>query len=59
MSKRRRWCYTGKQVFTSAVAARIALNEAQAKGRPERYRYQCPKCGWWHLTSHDRPRRDD
>lgn len=51
----RRWCPTGKRIFRSAVLARIALNEAMAKGRREKRRYQCPKCGWWHLTSHEKP----
>jgi hypothetical protein len=59
---RLRLCPTGKWVYATEDAARVALERWQHPNilhygtrRPVRC-YRCPDCGAWHLTS--RPERD-
>jgi hypothetical protein len=49
-------CATGKVEFTSAKAARTALNRAKRSRRERRHErsfYRCPICRSFHLTSNE------
>lgn len=56
--RRMQFCETGKFAYLTRAAAEAALEEYksvprewQAKGRPPTRFYECPKCGFFHLTS--------
>lgn len=55
-------CPTGKKTYRTARKARITLTALYQEGtlkqralrqrdEVERHFYQCPRCGYWHLTS--------
>lgn len=55
-------CGTGKKQHATAVAAEDALREVRAMakaglgGHGDGHVYQCPGCGFWHVTSAPRRR---
>lgn len=52
-TRRRKIIYHSEQGAQNALEdARAALNRPRAKRR-ERRVYECPSCGFWHLTSRE------
>jgi len=46
----------GKTGYGSHAKARSAIR-AHAPGKPALHAYECPNCGYWHITSQSRARR--
>jgi hypothetical protein len=51
MPTRKGSCPTGKRVYYQERLANRAITEAAKRGElPTMRHYQCPECGWWHLS---------
>jgi ssDNA-binding Zn-finger/Zn-ribbon topoisomerase 1 len=48
-------CPTGKRIYWKERLANRAITEAAKRGElPPMRHYQCPECGYWHLSRKDR-----